>query len=159
GESLVNDATGLVALRFALAAAASGSFSMSHAAAEFAWVAAGGLALGLVLAMLLVRVARLIKDEALLITVSLLIPYLAYLPAERLHVSGVLATVAAGIYGGWKGPELLSASMRLNATAVWSLLVFLLNCILFIVIGLQLPEVVHGLGQHSVAQLGLYGTI
>lgn len=129
GESLVNDATGLVALRFALAAAASGSFSATHAAIEFVWVVVGGLVLGLAVAMIFERVFRLIKDDSLLITVSILVPYIAYLPAERLQVSGVLAAVAAGIYGGWKGPELLSASTRLSAVAVWSMLVFLLNCV------------------------------
>jgi monovalent cation/hydrogen antiporter len=159
GESLVNDATGLVALRFALAAAASGSFSPSHAAMEFAWVATGGLGLGLAVGMLFERVFQLIKDDSLLITVSLLIPYIAYLPAERLHASGVLAAVTAGIYGGWKGPELLSASTRLNAVAVWGMLVFLLNCILFILIGLQLPEIVGELGQYSAGQLVAYGAL
>jgi Na+/H+ antiporter len=159
GESLVNDATGLVALRFALAAAASGAFSASHAAVEFAWVATGGLVLGLAVAMVFERVFRLIKDDSLLITVSLLVPYIAYLPAERLQVSGVLAAVTAGIYGGWKGPELLSASTRLNAVAVWSMLVFLLNCILFILIGLQLPEIVGELGQYSAGQLVAYGAL
>jgi CPA1 family monovalent cation:H+ antiporter len=159
GESLVNDATGLVTLRFALAAAASGSFSATHAGLEFAWVVAGGVGLGLAVAMVFERVFQLIKDASLLITVSLLVPYIAYLPAERLHVSGVLAAVAAGIYGGWKGPELLSAGTRLNAVAVWSVLVFLLNCILFIVIGLQLPEIMAELGQYSTGQLIGYGAL
>jgi monovalent cation/hydrogen antiporter len=159
GESLVNDATGLVTLRFALAAAASGSFSATHAALEFVWVVAGGVGLGLAVATVFERVFRLIKDASLIITVSLLVPYMAYLPAERLHVSGVLAAVAAGIYGGWKGPELLSASTRLNAVAVWSVLVFLLNCILFIVIGLELPEIVGELGQYSKGQLLGYGAL
>jgi CPA1 family monovalent cation:H+ antiporter len=159
GESLVNDATGLVALRFALAAAASGGFSASQAAVQFTWVAAGGLVWGLAVAILFERIFRLIKDDSLLITVSLLIPYIAYLPAERLHVSGVLAAVAAGIYGGWKGPELLSASTRLNAVAVWGMLVFLLNCILFIMIGLELPEIVGQLREYSTAQLIGYGAL
>src|SRR5687767_5779952 len=93
GESLVNDATGLVALRFAVAAAASGSFSIGRASLEFIWVAAGGLALGLVVAVALGRISRLLKDDLLIITLSLLAPYAAYLPAERLHLSGVLAAV------------------------------------------------------------------
>jgi len=159
GESLVNDATGLVALRFALAAAASGSFSATDAAMEFAWVVSGGLGMGLVVALLFERVFRLIKDDSLLITVSLLVPYIAYLPAERLHVSGVLAAVTAGVYGGWKGPELLSANTRLNAAAVWSILVFLLNCILFILIGLELREIVGDLGHYSTGQLLAYGVV
>ena len=159
GESLVNDATGLVALRFALAAAASGSFSMGQAAVEFIWVALGGLALGLGVAVLFTKVFQLVKDATLVITLSFLIPYAAYLPAERLHVSGVLAAVAAGIYGGWKGPELLSASTRLNAVAVWGMLVFLVNCVLFILIGLELPEVVGQLSEFSRGQLLAYGAI
>jgi CPA1 family monovalent cation:H+ antiporter len=159
GESLVNDATGLIALRFALAAAASGAFSVSGAAMAFTWVVAGGLALGLAVAVLFARLMRLIKDDSLLITISLLIPYIAYLPAERLHVSGVLATVAAGIYGGWTEPELLTAKTRLNATAVWSMLVFLLNCVLFVMIGLYLPEVMRALEHYSTGQLIAYGAI
>ena len=159
GESLVNDATGLVALRFALAAAALGTFSVTHAIIQFLWVAAAGLGLGLAVGVVMERAMRLIKDDALIITVSLLVPYLAYLPAERLHVSGVLATVSAGIYGGWKGPELLAASTRLNAVAVWSLLVFVVNCALFILIGLQLPEVLRELTDYSKWQLIAYGAL
>lgn len=159
GESLVNDATGLVALRFALAAAASGTFSAGYAAMEFVWVALGGAALGLGVAVVFSKVFRLVKDDTLLITLSFLVPYVAYLPAERLHVSGVLAAVAAGIYGGWKGPELLSARTRLNAVAVWGMLVFLLNCVLFIVIGLELPEVLGQLGQYTTSQLIAYGAL
>jgi Na+/H+ antiporter len=157
GESLVNDATGLVALRFALGAAASGTFPAGQAAVEFVAVAAGGLALGLAVAVAIAKIVPLIKDESILITVSLLVPYLAYLPAERLHVSGVLASVAAGLYGGWKGPELITASARLNAGAVWNLFVFLLNCVVFILIGLQLPEVLRELGNRSAGQLVAYG--
>ena len=159
GESLVNDATGLVALRFALAAAASGSFSLGLAAMQFVWLAAGGLALGLAVGVLVARVMRLIRDDSLVITISLLAPYLAYLPAERLHVSGVLSAVAAGVYGGWRGPELLAASARLSGIAVWSLLVFVLNCVLFIVIGLQLPAVVREQTNYSTGQLVAYGAI
>ena len=159
GESLVNDATGLIALRFALAAAASGVFSAGQAALAFTWVAGGGLALGVGVAMVVVLITRRIKDDLVLITISLLIPYIAYLPAERLHVSGVLATVAAGIFGGWNGPELLNARTRLNATAVWNLLVFLLNCVLFILIGLELPDVVQALRHYSAGQIIAYGAI
>jgi Na+/H+ antiporter len=159
GESLVNDATGLVALRFALAATISGGFSVTRASMEFIWVVAAGLGLGLVVAIAIEPVMRRIKDDALVITVSFLVPYMAYLPAERLHVSGVLATVAAGIYGGWRGPEILAASTRLNAVAVWSMLVFLFNCFLFIVIGLQLPGVFQALTQYSTGRLIAYGAI
>jgi len=159
GESLVNDATGLVALRFALAAAASGSFSLASASGEFVLIAGGGLIVGLAVGMLFEKVFRLIKEDSLVITISFLVPYIAYLPAERLHVSGVLAAVAAGVYDGWKGPELLTASTRLRAAAVWDIVVFVLNCILFISIGLQLPGIVAGLGQYSKWQLIGYGAL
>ncbi len=159
GESLVNDATGLVALRFALAAAVSGTFSLERAALEFVWVVAGGLALGLVVGLAMAQVVKLINEDSLLITVTLLAPYIAYLPAERLHVSGVLAAVSAGIYGGWRAPELFSAGTRLNAVSVWDMLVFLVNCVLFILIGLQLPEVVQQLGRHSAGELLAYGAL
>jgi len=157
GESLVNDATGLVAMRFALASAVSGSFSLTHAALDFIWVAGGGLVFGVLVGVVATRAICLIKEESLVITVSLLVPYAAYLPAERLHVSGVLAAVAAGVYGGWKGPELFSASARLNAGAVWDSLVFWLNCLLFILIGLELPEVVSALKPYTTGQLIVHG--
>ncbi len=125
---------------------------------EFAWVVASGVGLGLAIAMVSERVFRLVKNGSL-ITVSLLIPYIAYLPPERLRVSGVLAAVTAGIYGGWKGPQLLSANTPLNAVAVWSVLVFPVNCILFILIGLELPEIVGELTQYSTGQLIAYGLL
>ena len=159
GESLVNDATGLVALRFAVAATASGTFSIGKAGLEFVWVVVGGVVLGLVVGLLFERLVRWLKDELLLITLSLLVPYVAYLPAERLHVSGVLAAVTAGLYGGWKAPEIISASVRLSAGAVWDLFVFVLNCVVFVLIGLQLPEVRAGLGHHSLGELAWYGFI
>ena len=159
GESLVNDATGLVALRFALAAAISGSFSLSIAAAQFVWVATGGLLFGLLVGVLADKLVRFLKEDSLVITVSLLVPYAAYLPAERLHLSGVLAAVAAGIYAGWKSPESLSGSVRLGGSAVWGLLVFVVNCALFILIGLELPEVFGSLKEYSTAQLIAYGAI
>jgi monovalent cation/hydrogen antiporter len=159
GESLINDATGLVALRFAVAAVTSGTFSLGKAGLEFLWVAVGGVLVGLITGWLFELLVRRVKDNLLLITLSLLAPYFAYLPAERLHVSGVLAAVAAGLYGGWKAPELISASLRLSAGAVWDLLVFVLNCVVFVLIGLQLPEVREGLSHHSLGELAWYGFV
>src|SRR5436305_1652626 len=104
GESLVNDATALVALQFAIAALLTGSFSLGHAAIRFTWVAAGGIAFGLLVGLAMRWVQSHLDDPPIQITVSLLTPFVAYLPAERLHVSGVLATVAAGIFLGWHSP-------------------------------------------------------
>jgi len=97
GESLVNDATALVALQFAIAALMTGTFSIGHASLRFVWVAVGGVAFGLLVGFAMRFVQRHLDDPPVQITVSLLTPFLAYLPAERLHVSGVLATVAAGM--------------------------------------------------------------
>jgi CPA1 family monovalent cation:H+ antiporter len=94
-----------------------------------------------------------IRDDLIDIVISLLVPYIAYLGAERLHVSGVLATVTAGIWIGARSPELLSASARLTGAAFWNTLVFLLNGVVFMLIGLQLPEVIRGLHDHPWGEL------
>src|SRR6266496_3458996 len=153
GESLVNDATALVALQFAIAALLTGSFSPPHAAIRFIWVAAGGIAFGLLVGLAMRWVQSHLDDPPIQITVSLLTPFVAYLPAERLHVSGVLATVAAGIFLGWHSPLIVSARYRLQASAFWELVVFLLNCFVFITIGLQLPGIL--LALHAASLLSL----
>ena len=138
GESLVNDATGLVAYRFALAAVATGSFSFTHAAGRFAVVAAGGVLVGLAVGWLVAQIHRRMEDFQLETVITLLTPYAAYIPAEHLGVSGVLATVAAGGYLGWRNPQLLSALTRFRGRGVWSVLLLLFNGLVFILIGLQL---------------------
>src|SRR5204862_3688102 len=107
GESLVNDATALVALQFAIAALTTGTFSFGHATLRFMWVAAGGIAFGLLVGFAMRWVHRHLDDPPVQITISLLTPFAAYLPAERLHVSGVLATVTAGIFVGLRSPRVL----------------------------------------------------
>lgn len=153
GESLVNDATGLVAYRFALAAVATGSFSVVQATGEFFMVGVGGVAVGLLVAWVIAQLLGWIREDLIDIVLSLIAPYVAFLLAERLHVSGVLATVAAGIYLGAHAPVLLSASTRLTGAAFWNTLIFLLNGVVFILIGLQLPEVVRSLHDHSRGEL------
>ncbi len=145
GESLVNDATALVTLQFAVAALVTGSFSPTHAAIKFVWVAAGGIGLGLLVGFAIRWVQKHLDDPPVQITISLLTPFVAYLTAERLHVSGVLATVAAGIFLGWHSPLVVSARMRLESRAFWKTVVFLLNGLVFIVIGLQLPSILQSL--------------
>ena len=159
GESLVNDATGLVALKFALAALATGSFSMGRASAEFLLVASGGVLMGLLVGWVFAKLLKWIRDDLIDIVLSLITPYVAYLGAERLHLSGVLASVAAGIYLGARSPELLSASARLTGAAFWNALVFLLNGVVFMLIGLQLPEVIRGLHDHPPRELLLYAAV
>ncbi|HWC61603.1 MAG TPA: Na+/H+ antiporter [Verrucomicrobiae bacterium] len=142
GESLVNDATALVAYRFAIAAVVTGSFSLSHAGLKFLIVCFGGIALGLAVGWLAAWFHRRVQDAPIEITVSLLTPFAAYLPAERLGLSGVLAVVTAGLYLGWLLPEITDFQTRLDARPVWDTVEFILNGLVFILIGLQLPAVV-----------------
>src|SRR6185503_20020101 len=100
-----------------------------------------------------IRLLRWIRDDLIDIVLSLVTPYVAYLAAERLHVSGVLATVTAGIWIGARGSELLSASTRLTGTAFWNTLVFLLNGVVFMLIALQMSEVIRGLHAHPWSEL------
>lgn len=142
GESLVNDATGLVAYRFALAAVAGGgSFVLSDAAGRFFVVTVGGIFIGLVVGVAVAAIFRRVKDASIAIALTLVAPYLAYLLAERMHVSGVLAVVAEGIVLGTLASEVLSATARLEGFGFWQMVVFLLNGVAFLVIGLQLPAV------------------
>jgi Na+/H+ antiporter len=153
GESLVNDASALVTYRVAVAAAVAGGFSLAEATFEFVAATVGGIAVGLVVGSLVRLVRRRIDDPLTTITVSLLTGYAAYLPAEALDLSGVLAAVTAGIYLGWRSHELAAPGVRLQATAVWEVLTFLLNATLFILVGLQLPVVVDGLDDRSLVSL------
>ena len=152
GESLVNDATALVALQFAVAALMTGSFSLGAAAGRFVIVVLGGVALGLIVGCLMRAIHRRLDDPPVQITISLLTPFLAYLPAERLHVSGILAVVAAGIFLGWHTPVIVTARYRLQAFAFWEMVVFLLNGFVFIVIGLQLPGILRSLRGESLVR-------
>src|SRR5262249_57234058 len=136
GESLVNDATALVALQFAGAAMLTGKFSLGAASLHFIWAAAGGIGIGFVVGFLIRSVHRHLDDPPVQITISLLTPFLAYLWAERLHASGVLAVVTAGIYLGWHSPLIGSARYPLQAFAVWEIGVFLLHGFALISIGL-----------------------
>jgi monovalent cation/hydrogen antiporter len=152
GESLLNDGTALVAYHTALKAVTAG-FVFWSATGTFFVSAAGGIAIGLVVGKLLVEIRRRINDIPTEITISLLSGYAGYLPAEALEVSGVLAAVTVGIMLGWKAPEISTASMRLQGYAVWEILVFLLNALLFVLIGLQLPTILDGLQDESAATL------
>src|SRR5213592_2761289 len=150
GESLVNDATALVALQFAIAALVTGTFSPAYAAGRFVWAATGGIGIGLLVGVAMRWVQSHLDDPPIQITFSLLTPFIAYLPAEQMHASGVLATVAAGIFLGWHSPLMITARTRLQACAFWEMIVFLLNGFVFIVIGLQLPRILHAWNRESL---------
>ncbi len=153
GESLVNDATALVALQFAVGALITGQFSLGAAATRFIIVALGGIGFGFLVGFVLRRLQRQLDDPPVQITLSLLTPFAAYLPAERLHLSGVLAVVTAGIFLGWHSPLIVTARYRLQAFAFWEMVVFLLNGFVFISIGLQLPGILRALQGEPLVRL------
>ena len=153
GESLVNDATALVAYRIAVAAAVGGGFVAWQAGLRFVVGAAGGVAVGLAVGWLVAELRRRLDDPVTEIVVSLATGFAAYLPAERLELSGVLAAVTAGLYVGWRAPELASAPTRLLGFSFWEVLVYLLNAVLFILVGLQLHPILSGVSGRSVASL------
>jgi CPA1 family monovalent cation:H+ antiporter len=153
GESLVNDASGLVLYKFAVAAVLTGAFSFMEATAQFALVSAGGIGVGILLAFVYIGVHKKLGDPFIEVLTVLTIPYTAYLAAESVHMSGVLAVVAAGLVRGRYAPEIVSAEMRIMARSVWNLLVFLLNSLVFILIGLQMRGVVANLGHYPPALL------
>jgi CPA1 family monovalent cation:H+ antiporter len=158
GESLLNDATGLVVYRFAVAAVVTGAFSIWLAGAQFLLSVVAGAAIGLAVGWALLQVWRRVDDPVLGILLSFLAPFAAYLPADRiLHVSGVLAVAVAGIYAGRRSSEVIPAVTRVQAAAVWDLVIFVLNGLAFILIGLQLRNVLAGLGGRSTWELALYG--
>ncbi|MBV9489345.1 MAG: Na+/H+ antiporter [Verrucomicrobia bacterium] len=159
GESLVNDATALVAYRFALAALISGRFSLGEAGARFVLVALGGTAIGLAVGWLATQVQRHLDDPPVQITLSLLTPFAAYLPAERLQVSGVLAVVVCGLFVGWRVPQILTSRTRLSAYVFWEMLEFLLNGLVFILIGLQLPRILQALSGQTLNRLLWHGAL
>lgn len=147
GESMINDGTALVLYRIALGVATGGAFSLGGASLEFVEVAAGGIAVGLVVGVLSDLVLRRQSDSELAIMFSVLTAYGAYIGAEELRVSGILAAVVGGLYAGYRSPHSLDADVRLNAIAFWQVLVFGLETALFVLLGLQLPEIVDTLEQ------------
>lgn len=149
GESMINDATALVLYRIAVGVATGGAFSLGGAAFEFVEIAAGGIVVGLAVAYVSDLVLRRQHESDLAIMLSVLTAYGAYIGAEELHVSGILAAVVAGLYAGYRSPRSLDADVRLNAVAFWAVFVFGLEITLFVLLGLQLPEIVDTLEQSS----------
>ena len=144
GESLLNDATALVSYRLAVVAALSGTFAPASAVASFLVVGAGGVAIGLAVGWAAAQIRIRLHDTSVGITVSILTPFAAYLTAERLGVSGVLATVVAGLFVGRRLGR-LSSEQRVTGGAVWQMITFLLTGLLFTLVGLQLPAVLRSL--------------
>jgi len=157
GEGLFNDATALVAYRVAVAAVVAGSFSLAEAGLEFVGGAIAGILIGLLVGFTVAEIRRRTTDAQVSVTLSLLTGYAAFVPADALGASGVLATVTAGIYMGIRAPRILPARARLQGYFVWDIVGFIVNAILFVLIGLQLPTIVEGLDGYSTGELALYG--
>jgi Na+/H+ antiporter len=145
GESLVNDGSGLVLYRVAVLAVVTGSFSALGAGGLFVVSAGGGVLVGLAVGWVVRRIRLKLDNPPAEITISLFTGYLAFIPAELLGLSAVLAAVTAGVYLGWHTPELTTPQVRLQALAVWEIVQYLLNALLFVLVGLQLPVVLDAL--------------
>jgi CPA1 family monovalent cation:H+ antiporter len=164
GEGLFNDATALVAYRAAVAAVVAGTFSLADAGIRFVLGAIAGVVIGLAVGWLAAEVRRRTSDVQISITLSLLTGYAAYVPADLLGASGVLAAVTAGLYMGLRGPRILPARVRLQGYFVWDIVDFLINAVLFVLVGLQLRGVVEGLpdapaGSLAVQALAVVGVV
>jgi monovalent cation/hydrogen antiporter len=156
GESLLNDATALTIYGIALAAAAGGAVSPATAVTRFAGALLGGCVIGVVIGWAITHIRARIDDTPVEMTISLLTPYAAFLPADRLGASGVIATVAAGLYLGQRGSQIMGADARLTGRAVWDTLTFLLNGFVFIVMGLEVPLIMRALtAERALALVGI----
>jgi Na+/H+ antiporter len=160
GESLLNDASALIAYRYAVAAVTTGAFVFWKASLQFFVVAGGGIGAGILIGYIFVMVHKKITHNPVVETsLTLLAPYIAYLTAERLHVSGVLSVVCAGLLVTWRAPEIFSYQTRMRTRVVWDTIIFLLNGIVFILIGLQLPRILNNIKDYSFLQLLGYGLL
>lgn len=154
GEALINDATALILFKFAVAAVVAGTFSAPEALGEFVLSSVGGILVGIAIAFVIAKIRKPIDDPLTEITISLLSPFLAYLPANAIGASGVLAAVTAGIWLGWRAPVLVTPETRLQSTSVWQVLMFVLNAALFILLGTQLPDLIEAVSeQYTTTQL------
>jgi CPA1 family monovalent cation:H+ antiporter len=160
GESLINDATALVAYKLAVTAVVTGAFSATDAGGRFLLAALGGLAIGLAVGWCVAFVRQRLDDPPVEITISILTAYLAYLPAEELGASGVVAAVTVGLYMGSQTSRVTNPTVRIQSGPVWQILVFLLNSILFVLIGLQLPSILETLsGTLALYAVAVSGTV
>ena len=159
GESLVNDGTALVLFKFAAAAVVAGSFSLIHAAGDFVWTVLGGIAVGLVLGRVIRFIRFRVDNPPLEVTIAFLTGYIVFLPAAAIGASGVLAVVTAGVYMGWHTPELTTVDTRLQGDGFWAIFSFLLNALLFGLVGLQLRPILDELHGLSWEQLLGYSAL
>lgn len=150
GESLLNDATGLVLFRFAIAAGVTGVFNAGEAVGSFLMLALGGAAVGVFVGLAWVKLVKHLGDEYLIIAASVLSAWAAYLLGEMLHVSGVIATVVTGLICGWKQHTVFTAAIRMRGTSFWAVMIFLMEAMVFMLIGSSLRGVVERVGGFDV---------
>ncbi|MBC8124012.1 MAG: Na+/H+ antiporter [Gemmatimonadaceae bacterium] len=159
GESLVNDASGLVAYRFAVAAAVTGMFSPIEAVGRFVLLVVGGVAVGFAVGFTVAWLQKQIEDAPIEIALTLFGAYGAYLLAEQWELSGVLAVVTTGLYHRYRSSEIMSPASRNQVMPVWRMLEFVFNGLAFILIGLQLPYILDNLGGRSLSTLLGYAAL
>ncbi len=160
GESLVNDASGLIAYKYGIAAVATGTFVFWKAGADFLVVVSAGIAIGLAIGYLISLVhKKLLNDPLIETTLTFLTPYISYLIAEHFHVSGVLAVVSTGLYITYRQAEMFTSATRMQAIASWQIVEFVLNGVVFILIGLQLRHILDSINNHSFSELLIYSGI
>lgn len=159
GESLVNDGTALVLYRVAVVATVSGAFSLWDASWRFVWAVVGGVGIGLVVGYLVAAVRRRLDNPPVEVTIALMTGYFAFIPANAVKASGVLAVVTAGVYLGWRTPELTSVQTRLQGLAVFEILAFILNALVFALVGLQLSRIVDALNGQPGSSLAWWGLL
>jgi len=160
GESLVNDASALIAYRYAVTAVTTGTFVFWQAGLQFLLVAGLGILIGIVTGYLFVLAHKKIENNPVVETsLTLLAPFISYLAAEQFHMSGVLAVVSTGLIISWRAPEVFSYQTRIRTRVVWDTLIFLLHGFVFIMIGLQLPFIIKDLGNYPLLQMLGYGLL
>jgi Na+/H+ antiporter len=160
GESMINDAVALVSYKVALVAVVTGAFTVRTVVDDLLLGVLGGVAIGLAVSWVTSRALRRLDDPPLSIVLTVLMAYAAFALADGIGASGVLAAVSAGLYSGWRSHEIFDADTRLNAQAFWRVLIFALNAILFVLVGLQFPEILRTVGQQfSVGEIIGYGLL
>jgi len=160
GESLVNDASALIAYRYAVMAVTTGTFVFWKAGLEFLLIAGAGILAGIIIGYLFVLLHKKIENNSVVETsLTLLAPFVSYLAAEQFHMSGMLAVVSTGLVMSWRSPEVFSYQTRMRTRVVWDTLVFLLQGFVFILIGLQLPTIIKDLGDYPFLQILGYGLL
>jgi CPA1 family monovalent cation:H+ antiporter len=159
GEGLANDATALVLYRFAVVAVSAGSISLSHASGLFALIIVGEVIWGIAMGWLMLHLRHWARDTHIEITLSVLTPFVAFWPPQHLGGSGVIATIASGLYVSWNGPRLISAATRLQGVFFWDFLVYLVEGLVFLVTGLQARAVVQGIRGYSTTELAIAAAV